>query len=174
MIKGKIITQHCIKNHFFNEVMELPKDVKIISLQFEVGFAIKRLSRPVPTKMSDLGVTAVRQSDPSVEIEGRLVGTRTSMKSAIKDICDKYDLKTNTVRVKRMQVATGKDDKNLGVFHRMTKMIPDDEGKTRRNTVLGLVKWDGSETGIANACRTNSFSCKYDIQTIRTVICEEG
>ena len=173
-MKSKTITQHCIKSHFFNEVMDLPKDVKIISIQFEVGFAIKRLSRPVPTKMVGLGVTAVVQSDPSVEITGRLTGSRTSMKSAIVDICKQYDLKTNSVRVKRMQVASGKNDKNMGVFHRMTKMIPDDEGKAKRNVVLGLVKWDGSETDVANACNTNPFSCKYDIQTVRTVICEEG
>ena len=171
-MKPKVITQHCIKSHFFNEVMRLPATVKIVSIQFEVGFAIKRLSQPVSTLLTNCGVTAVRKSDPSVEVEGRLTGSRANMVKNIGIICKQLGLKTNTVRVKRMTVQVGE---SLGVFHRMQKMIPGDDEKVRRMTVLGLVKWtDGKEKSIANACHTNTFKCQYTTQMVRTVLCEEG
>lgn len=171
-IKPKPITQHCIKSHFFAEVMmNLPKAVKITSIQFEVGFAIKRLSRPITASMANCGVSAVRKSEPSVEIDGHLVGTRDAMKKNVKTICDNFGLKTNTVRVKRMTIEVGK---MLGVFHRMQKTVPAGDDKVGRRTVLGLVKWEGDEDKIAKACHTNPFKCSYTVQTVRTVLCEEG
>ena len=170
-IKPKTITQHCIKARFFEEVMKLPTEVKITSIDFDLGFTMKRLSEPVPSVLINAGVTALRKTTPSVEVTGRLTGTRTSMTKHVKTICDKLELKTNTVRVRRMTVQVGK---NVGVFVRMTKKIPYSDEKLRRTTVLGLVKWEGSEAAIAKACNTNKFKCKYDVQTIRTVICEEG
>lgn len=170
-VTPKVITQHCIKSHFFDEVMKLPKAVKILSVQFEAGFAIKRLSQPVSATMNGWGVTAIRKSDPSVEVEGRLSGARAAMKANILAITGALRLKSNTVRVKRMVVSVGK---NIGTFHRMQKLIPGDDNKISRKTVLGLVKWEGSEKAIAKACHTNPFNCKYTTQVIRTVLCEEG
>ena len=88
--------------------MQLPKDVNIESIIFEVGFAIKRHSQPIPTLLSGHGVTAIRKSDPSVEVDGKLTGTRAGMKSCVGVICKSLDLKANTVRVKRMTVTTNK------------------------------------------------------------------
>ena len=170
-MKPKVITQHCIRSYFFDEVMRLPEEIKIVSVQFEVGFAIKRLSQPVPKAMALCGVSTIRKSDPSVEVEGKLVGTRAQMSTKITDVCKTLSLKKNTVRVKRMVVKIGA---NEGVFHRMQKMIPGDDNKVARRTVLGLVKWTGSETIIAKACHTNVFKCQYSTQIIRTVLCEEG
>jgi hypothetical protein len=173
-VKPKVITQHCIKSHFFEEVMKLPDTVKIISISFEFGFAIKRMSQIVPTSMAKCGVNAVRTSDPSFEVEGKLVGSRKHMKECVAKICQRFNLNPKTFRVKRMQVTVGKGDKNHGVFHRMQKLIPGDDDKVSRRTVLGLVRWEGSESAIASACHTNPFKCKYDTQIIRTVLCEEA
>lgn len=169
-IEPKVITQYCIKGHFFNEVMELPDDVKIVQIQFEVGFAIKRLSQPIPLALAKCGITAIRKSDPSLEVEGRLTGARSSMLTNINAICKAIELKRNTVRVKRMVVKVGE---NEGVFHRVQKLIPGDDNKVSRRTVLGLVKWNGDEEAIAAACNANAFQCKYDTQMIRTVLCDE-
>ena len=169
---AKSITQHCIRGHFFNEVMKLPAAVKIKEITFETGFAMKRMSEPITTKMEGHGVTYLSKTDPSMEVGGKLVGTRDSMKKSIKEICSEYGLAQNTVRVRRMVVAVGK---NEGTFTRLSKKLPDgDEGKLRRVTVLGLMRWDGNENEIAKACSTNKFKCKYDTQIVRTVICQEG
>lgn len=168
----KVITQHCIKSHFFNEVMKLPEDVTITSIVFECGFAIKRQSQQIPVALAGCGVSAIRKSDPSMEVEGKLTGKRSRMIKDIATICKELDLKTNTVRVKRMTLTVGND---LGVFQRMQKMLPSETNdKLKRVTVLGLVKWDGDEVKIANTCNAKAFKCKYDTQIIRTVICEEG
>lgn len=172
--KPKVITQHCIRSHFFDEVMKLPASVKIISINFEVGFSIKRMSQVISKKMADAGVTNICKSDPSVEIAGRLTGSRARMKVDVDTICKEAGLNPKTVRVKRMQVAVGANDKNMGVFHRMTKKIPAADDKVERHVVLGLIKWDGDEKAIARACATNPYKCKFDTQIIRTVLCEEG
>lgn len=168
-VKQKAVVQHCIRSHFFDEVMRLPNAVKITSIFFEVGFAIKRLSQPVPTALVNRGVTAIRKSDPSVEVDGRVTGSRKKMTADVRTICNALRLNTNTVRVKRMTVQVGK---NIGVFHRMQKVVPEGD-KMSRKTVLGLVKWEGNENEIAKACNTNKFKCRFDTQVIRTVICEE-
>lgn len=169
-VKPKVITQHCIKSHFFEEVIRLPKEIKIVNIVFEVGFAIKRLSQPVPAKLEGCGVRAIRKSDPSVEVDGQLAGSRKHMAECVHTICNSLGLKANTVRVKRMTVDVGK---NRGVFHRMQKLMPEGE-KVTRKTVLGLIKWDGSEVAIAKACHTKPFMCTYTTQLVRTVLCEEG
>jgi hypothetical protein len=172
--RPKIIIQHCIKSHFFNEVIKLPASVKIIAINFEVGFAIKRMSQVIPQSMADAGVTYICKSDPSIEINGRLTGTRARMKLDILSICKDAGLNPNTVRVKRMEVATGLRDKHQGVFHRMTKKLAGPDDKVERHVVLGLIKWDGDESVIAQACSTKKYKCKFDTQMIRTVLCEEG
>lgn len=164
------ITQQCIKKHFFSEVMLLPKEVKIISINFEVGLSMKRMSVPVSSALTELGVTAIRNADPSVEVDGRVVGSRKQMKEALNTITSSLGLNVNTVRVRRMTVEVGK---NIGVFYRMNKKLPDGD-KVKRMTVLGLVKWTGDETAIANACHTNVYKCTYTTQMIRTVLCEES
>ena len=172
--RPKVIIQHCIKSHFFNEVMGLPPAVKIIAINFEVGFAIKRMSQVIPQKMADAGVTYICKSDPSLEISGRLTGSRSKMKLDVMLICKETGLNPNTVRVKRMEVAVGAGDVNMGVFHRMTKKIAAADDKIERHVVLGLIKWDGDENAIARACSAKKYKCKYDTQLIRTVLCEQG
>ena len=166
------IMQYCIKSHFFDEVMKLPEAVKIVELVFETGFAMKRMSEPITTKLADHGVTAMRKTDPSMEVEGKLTGTRNKMKTDIKAICDETGLNPKTVRVRRLVIDV---KENQGHFARMTKMVPaGEDGKPRRLTVLGLLRWDGDENAIAKACSAKKFNCKYDTQIVRTVICEEG
>ena len=172
--RAKVITQYCIKSHFFDEVMKLPTAVKIIAINFELGFAIKRMSQVIPQKMSDNGVTYICKSDPSLEIAGRLTGSRSSMKTAVLAIAKDAGLNPKTVRVKRMEVAVGANDKHQGIFHRMTKKLAGPDDKIERHVVLGLIKWDGDEKTIAKACTTNAYRCKFDTQVIRTVLCEEG
>ena len=172
--RPKVIIQHCIKSHFFNEVIKLPTAVKIIAINFEVGFAIKRMSQTIPKKMADAGVTYICKSDPSLEISGRLTGSRSRMSLDVNTICKIAGLNPNTVRVKRLEVAVGVGDKNQGVFHRMTKKLAAADDKVERHVVLGLIKWDGDENAIARACSTKKYKCKFDTQIIRTVLCEEG
>ena len=172
--RPKVIIQHCIKSHFFSEVMTLPTEVKIIAINFEVGFAIKRMSQTIPQVMADAGVTYICKSDPSLEINGRLTGSRTKMKSDVATICKAAGLNPNTVRVKRLEVAVGAGDKNMGIFHHMTKKLAGPDDKVERHVVLGLIKWDGDENAIARACSTKKYKCKFDTQIIRTVLCEEG
>ncbi len=172
--KPKVIIQHCIKSHFFDEVMKLPTTVKIIAINFEVGFAIKRMSQPISEVLVNAGVTYVCKSDPSLEISGRLTGSRASMKANLDLVCERSGLNRKTVRVKRMEVVCGKNDKNQGIFHRMTKKLAGPDDKVERHVVLGLIKWDGDENAIARACSTNKYKCKFDTQVIRTVLCEEG
>lgn len=172
--RPKVIIQHCIKSHFFDEVMKLPTAVKIIAINFEVGFAIKRMSQVIPQKMADAGVTYICKSDPSLEINGRLTGRRARMKLDVNTICKGAGLNPNTVRVKRMEVAVGAGDKNQGIFHRMTKKLAGPDDKVERHVVLGLIKWDGDESSIARACSTKKYKCKFDTQLIRTVLCEQG
>lgn len=172
--RPKVITQHCIKSHFFDEVMKLPATVKIIAINFELGFSIKRMSQVIPEAMANAGVTYICQSDPSLEITGRLTGSRAKMKRDVATICRRAGLDQKTVRVKRMEVATGAGDKHSGVFHRMTKKLAGPDDKVERHVVLGLIKWDGDEKAIARACSTNKYKCKFDTQVIRTVLCEEG
>lgn len=169
--KPKVITQHCIKSHFFDEVIKLPVGVKIIAVNFEVGFAIKRMSQVVPERLVEAGVTYICKSDPSLELNGRLTGTRAQMKQAAALICEAAGLNPKTMRVKRMEVAVGK---NIGVFHRMTKKIPAADDKVERHVVLGLIKWEGDENAIARACSTKPYQCKFDTQLIRTVLCSEA
>jgi len=172
--RPKVIIQHCIKSHFFEEVMKLPPSVKIIAINFEVGFAIKRMSQVIPKKMADAGVTYICKSDPSLEISGRLTGSRSRMSLDAHTVCKLAGLNPKTVRVKRMEVAVGAKDKNQGVFHRMTKKLAGPDDKVERHIVLGLIKWDGDESAIARACATKKYKCKFDTQIIRTVLCEQA
>lgn len=171
---AKPITQYCIKSHFFNEVIKLPTDVKILSINFEIGWAMKRMSQSIPTQQASNGVTYACKTDPSMEVSGKLVGSRASMKTCIDDICAHYGLNPNTVRVKRMEVAVGKNDKHTGVFHRMTKKVTGDDGKISQIRVLGLIKWDADEIAIAKAVQAHPYKCKFTTQAVRTVMCEEG
>jgi hypothetical protein len=93
------------------------------------------------------------------------------MNQALAVICEASALSSKTVRVKRMEVAVGK---NVGVFHRMTKKLPAADDKVERHVVLGLIKWDGDENAIAKACSTKPYQCKFDTQLIRTVLCNEA
>jgi hypothetical protein len=171
VIENKTMVQYCIKSHFFDEVIKLPEEVRIVSLQFEVGFAIKRLSQPIPLALVKCGITAIRKSDPSLEVEGRLTGSRASMVTAVNSICKAIELRRNTVRVKRMVVKVGD---NEGVFHRMQKKLRGDDSKVHRVTVLGLVKWTGDEEEIVQACNANPYHCKFDTHVVHTVLCDEG
>jgi hypothetical protein len=171
---AKPITQYCIKSHFFNEVIKLPKEVKIVSINFEIGWAMKRMSQNIPQNMAGCGVTYACKTDPSMEVTGKLVGSRKNMSDCIDLICAHYGLNPKTVRVKRMEVATGNNDKHLGVFHRMTKKITGDDGKISQIRVLGLIKWDTDEIAIARAVQAHPYKCKFTTQAVRTVMCEEG
>jgi hypothetical protein len=169
-IKTKPINQYCIKGHFLEEILGcIPEKVKIDEVAFEVGFAIKRMTISASSSLKAKGVTSVRSTEPSVEVEGKLYGSRKQILSNAKDICSAYSLNPKTVRIKRMLVSC---NGNTGVLHRMTKMIPDKE-RVRRVAVLGLVKWEGDEKALASSLTASTFICRYDTQIVRIVLCEE-
>jgi len=175
MPKGKItpkeITQFCLPEVRVIEVLKmLPKKVKIVSLAFESGIAVKRVKKPVSIALEKCGVRTINETDPSLCVYGIWTGSREKMKEDLDLICNELGIPINTVRVKRMEVTVGK---NAGTFHKIQKHVEGDDEKLRRQTVLALVKWDGQEKAVAQACNANTFACKYDIQTIRTVICKE-
>lgn len=167
----KPIYQWCIKTTYFNEVMQLPKDVKIVSLSFEVGFSLKREVSVVPKALANLGVTYMRQPTASVEARGILSGkSRAQMKTTMQSICTELQLPIKHVRIIRMEVGT---KEGTATFTRMTKKIEIGDGKTEMMKVLGIVRSDGDESNIINLCGAKKFVCKYDTQLVRTVICSE-
>lgn len=170
----KPVTQFAINGHFFQEIMQLPKQVNIVELRFELGFAIKRHSMPIDPTMAGYGVTGLRRTEPSIEVDGLLKGTRDNMKKCAKAICEEYGQRLECMRVKRLKVTVNNKE---GTFNRTTKLLPvGDEGKIQRRRVLGLDKWEGGPAGeklIAKGCSASEYSCKYSTQVVRTVVCDE-
>ena len=107
---------------------------------------------------------------------GWLPGLLEQLKAKFSSELEKAGLGVVPVEVygtlRRLVVNVGK---HQGVFVTMMKMLPTgDDGKLKRHQVLGLVKWDGSETAIAKGCSANTFKCTYATQVTRTVVCEEA
>lgn len=164
------ITQWCLKSHFFDEVMKLPKEVKIEKIRFELGSTMKKHSLPIPPNLKKLGVSYMRESHPSFEVEGTFeFPKRADYEKAADELCTEVNMKRNTLRVKRLVLSV---KGNRGVFARTSKTIKGEE-KSERKTVLGMFEWEGNANEIAKALSAGKFACKFEKHTVTSVFCEE-
>jgi hypothetical protein len=148
--------------------MKLPEAVKIESVNFEVGISIKRHALPITAELKALGVRYIRESLPSMEVEGQLkCKTREEYVNKINALCESVRMKPETVRVKFMNVRIGANTAVLSRTRKTTK----EGGGTKQVTVLGIFEHTGNLNQIVKTLNAGKFVCKYELTTIRTVIC---
>ena len=63
-------------------------------------------------------------------------------------------------------------NRSSAVLGRTMKAVETD-GKISKETVLGLFSYKGDKNEIIRALSATKFKCKYTVQPVRTVICEE-
>lgn len=172
--KSKPLFQWCIKETYVNEVLELPKDLNITSITFEIGFSLKRVVSTIPEALREMGVSSLREPSASMEAFGTLIGSRAKMMANARAICRELQLDFRHMRVRRMTVAV---NGTQAFFTRMTKnMDTGEENKTHRVKVLGLVKFEGTETGMNKIVRlltAKKIQCTYTPKTVMEVLCTE-
>ena len=168
--------QWCINEVTVPGVLTLPTTVTIEEISFELGYAIKQVASSIPAALREIGVTYMRESSPSVMVQGTLTGARTTIERNAKEIARRVQLDYRKMRVKRMKVSHQGTEV---VFTAMTKKMPSAEGRegdVERVKVLGLVLGQGQseDAGVLRLVRAISaarVNCRYTVQPVRTVIC---
>ena len=170
----KPLFQWCIRETYVSEVLELPKEIGIESITFDVGFSIKRIVATIPQKLRELGVGALREPSTSLEASGVLTGARTTLTRNAKEICSELHLDYRHMKVRRLCVSYHGTN---AFFTRMTKnMDIGEEGKTRQVKVLGLVRHDGEDKDLEKIIKlltARKIRCAYSVQLVTTVVCSE-
>ncbi len=172
---SKPLFQWCIRETYVNEVLDLPKDIDIEKVSFEIGFSLKRVVSAIPKHLRALGVTSLREPSTSMEAFGVLEpSSRTALARDAKTICRELQLDFRHMRVRRM-VVSYKGTKAF--FTRMTKnMDIGAEDKTRQIKVLGLVKHEGTDDDLKQIIKTltaKKIHCVYSVKPVTTVVCSE-
>lgn len=173
-LRNKPHFQWCIKQTYVNELMGVSKDLSIDELTFEIGFSLKRVVSKVPTHLSELGVTSLREPTASMEAQGILQGSRSRVTQFAKQICHELQLDYRHMRVRRMQVS---HNGTVAHFTRMTKqMDTGEDDKTIQVKVMGLVKHDGTDKGVQDILKllvAKKVHCVYSTKPMTTVLCTE-
>lgn len=170
----KPLYQWCIRETYVNEVLELPKELTIDAITFEIGFSLKRIVSTIPNSLRELGVSSLREPSASMEASGTLHGSRSKLLSNAKGICSNLSLDYRHLRAKRLQISL---NGTTAYFTRMTKTFDTGEdNKTKQVKVMGLIKHEGTDKGMDSIIKlltAKKVHCLYSNKMVTTVICNE-
>jgi len=166
--------QWCMCEHRVEEILQINKELCIEEMTFEVGMSYRRMNKPIPPRLRELGVLQIREPILTVEASGMLTGSRTAMLKASREICKELTLDIRHMRVRRLRVSWKND---AVTFTRVTKNMIGDDGKTERLAMLGLVLRDDLNVKAVNTIikklSADKIHCKYGVTTTRTVVCSK-
>lgn len=167
------VTQICIEAHYIDELLnEVPSDVEIVSISWQVGSHHKSHKLPIPSKLAKLGVGHMRKLTEELNVEGVFRNlTRDEISRNVDIICKETGHRRSAVRVSRCVLQYKKE---LASFERVIKNVqPKNTGKTHKVRVLGLTTPASQASRLMIALSAKKYSCSFSEVKVKQIICNK-
>lgn len=169
--QASALTQHCIEAHYVDELLEIPDEVKIESVQWEIGEMHKKNQIKVPNKLKLLGVNYMRQLHATQHLEGTFEDcSRDEIRRRMQMICKETGHNPKRFRVRYAKIAVEGAE---ATFKRVQKELRPTQDLRQKVKVLGLSTHTGNINKLLRAVSAKKFTCQIDYVTTRTVVCSK-
>lgn len=168
---GRTGHQFCIDGYMLEEVLKsIPKKVKIIGAEVEVGTTLGSRKIPVPNAARRVGVQRLSQTVP--KRRAFLVFDEVAPDVIIestKKACKHLDIDYKTAQFREIKLQY---KGAVGIFTRTTKEIkPYSEDLRKKLKVLGLRLGQGKVSDLISALGAKKYYCDFHEEIVRVAIC---